>query len=144
MQWTARRPILAPRTMQLSAHMHPIRPPNNGQFQVAPPLHLPSPPQVFRCAIADTAGGRSCCGLAGKCLGLARSMYIRCLYGVLSREITKKTSHIQCIYGAGQSYKCHIKPTMRAAYFWSTQGRWNADIQASALQLFGFDFDLIS
>jgi len=49
------------------------------------------------------------CGVVLQCvvwcydkhLGLARTIYIRCIYGIFRREITKYTV---CIYGSGQPY----------------------------------------
>jgi len=37
-------------------------------------------------------------------LGLARTMYIRCIYGTSGREVTKIRSHTVHIYGSGQPY----------------------------------------
>jgi len=39
------------------------------------------------------------------CLGLARTIYIRCIYSVFGRGITKYTVYI---YGSGQPYICCI------------------------------------
>jgi len=33
-----------------------------------------------------------------RCLGLARTIYIRCIYGIIGREITRIYGHIRCIY----------------------------------------------
>jgi len=42
-----------------------------------------------------------------KCLGLARTIYIRCIYGVFGRKINKNIrSYTVYIYGSGQPYKC--------------------------------------
>jgi len=44
-----------------------------------------------------------------KCLGLARTIYIRCIYGIFDREITKYTVIRVYIYGSGQPYKGAMK-----------------------------------
>jgi hypothetical protein len=31
-------------------------------------------------------------------IGLARTLFIRCMYGIFGREITQIYSHIRCIY----------------------------------------------
>ena len=41
-----------------------------------------------------------------KSRGLARTIYIRCTYGIFGLEITKYTVYIYvCIYGSGQPFK---------------------------------------
>ena len=52
-----------------------------------------------------------------KCLGLARTIYIRCIHGVFGREIIKYTVYI---YGSGQPYKCPVmqKNRHRGAHAW--------------------------
>ena len=46
-------------------------------------------------------------------IGLAKTVYIRCIYGILCREITKYTVSI---YGSGQPYKKYtVWPTLHMA-----------------------------
>jgi hypothetical protein len=37
-----------------------------------------------------------------KCVGLARTIYIRCIYDIFGREITKYTVIYSVLYGSGQ------------------------------------------
>jgi len=37
-------------------------------------------------------------GQQRSCVGLARTIYIRFIYSIFGREITKKYGHIRCIY----------------------------------------------
>jgi hypothetical protein len=38
------------------------------------------------------------CACIGSYAGLAKTLYIRCIYGILGREITKYAAHICCVY----------------------------------------------
>ena len=42
------------------------------------------------------------------CIGLARTIYIRCIYGIFGREIIKYTVIHGKIYGSGQLYSCMV------------------------------------
>jgi len=47
-----------------------------------------------------------CC----KCVGLARTMYLRCVYGIFGWEITLNTViYGVYLYGSGQPYKCDAR-----------------------------------
>jgi len=53
------------------------------------------------------------------CIGLARTMYIRYIYGIFGREIAKITAKIRSytvyIYGSGPPYVCTIQIPAKTA-----------------------------
>ena len=64
----------------------------------------------------------SCCVGAlqkNKEIGLARTLYIRCIYGIFGREITNIRSYTVHIYGFGQPYKESMRKKGRQDTCWA-------------------------